>query len=123
MPTFTPPADTEKTGPIPGWALKSTDPQFRLLSFFEPYARGVNVYKMANGQYLRDDVDVVWPPNLMEDIPNGVIASSWGLGSIGPQFVEIENPVVAIYYSAHVYEIDQAEADALTAAGFGAYIT
>jgi len=121
MPTFTPPADTEKTGPIPGWALKSTKPEFRLLAFFEPYARGVNVYKMANGQYLRDDLEVVWPAT--DVVPNNEIASSWGLGSIGPQHVPIANPVVFVYYSAHIYTIDATEAAALTAAGYGAYIT
>jgi hypothetical protein len=118
---FTPPADVEKTGPIPAWAVKSTKPEFRLLAFFQPYPRGVNVYKMSDGSYRRDDLEVIWPAT--DAVPNDVIASSWGLGSIGPQFVPIDNPVVFVYYSAHGYPVDQAEADALTAAGYGPYIT
>ena len=119
--TFTPPADVETIGPIPAWAVQDHRPEIRLLAFFAPYPRGVNVYKMANGQYLRDDVEVIWPAT--DAVPNNVISSAFGLGSIGPPFVPIDNPVVFVYYSAHSYVVDQAEADALTAAGYGAYLT
>lgn len=121
MATFTPPADTQITGSVPAWAVNSTKPEMRLMVYFEPYPRGVNVYKMANGQYLRDDQDVIWPAT--PEVPNDVISSSFGLGSIGPQLVHIDNPVVFVYYSAHIYPIDDDEAAALTAAGYGAYIT
>lgn len=120
MATFTPPA-TEITGTVPAWAVNSTKPEMRLMVYFEPYPRGVNVYKMANGQYLRDDQDVIWPAAI--EVPNDAIASSWGLGSAGPHFVPIDNPVVFVYYSAHIYPIDDDEAAALTTAGYGAYIT
>jgi len=121
MKTFMPPADTQITGAIPAWAVLSELPEMRLMSFYEPYARSVNVYKMANGQYKRDDVEMVWPAT--DAVPNDVISSTWGLGSIGPQFMLIDNPVVFVYYSGHEYQIDDDEAAALTAAGYGAYIT
>jgi hypothetical protein len=119
MPTFTPPA-TEITGTIPAWAVKKTDPKYRLMAYFQPYPRGVNVYKMADGTYMRDDLQVIWPAT--PEVPNDCIASSWGFSG-APIIVGIDNPVVLVYYSAHSYPIDQAEADALTAAGYGAYIT
>jgi hypothetical protein len=36
--------------------------------------------------------------------------------------VFVENPVVRIFYGAHVYEIDEPTAALLTSAGYGAYI-
>ena len=66
---------------------------FDLFKHFLPMEEGINVYLLANGTYIEDD----------------------GLAA--------ESAVTKTYHGAHLHEITAAERTALTAAGYGAYIT
>jgi len=117
MPTFTPPVEGY-VPPVPAGRDGHNDPGWRLLHYFAPGPRGVNVFKLADGTYIRDDVAGVWPTT--PDVPNDAISWTWGIGS-DPLYVmvPIDNPVLAVYYGGHTYDISDGEAAALVDAGFG----
>lgn len=151
MATFTPPAlpvvppvsvaDT-KTGPTTqqanprGYALMKWF--YAGTSSFRRY-RGVNVWKMGDGTYMMSDpvpgvpfVGTIGYPYPDTDKPvNNAISSSWfpggpgGVGGSGPGgSQQLVSPGIAVeYLGGHSYPVTAAEASALTAAGFGAYLT
>lgn len=76
----------------------------RLFMHVRPMAQGLNLYKLADGTYLLD----AQPSNLSNPDPD---RHEWDTGV----------PVVT-YYGGHTYVVDDVEAAALTAAGYGAYL-
>lgn len=123
MPTFTPPVvfdwpqvleyDPEKRANLMG---------YRLMRYYPARPRGVNVFKMSDGTYPRDDQAPGEPYPATDQPVEGVINTSWyaGVATVQP----LNNPhVVHIYYGGHSHTVDTAEAARLTAAGYGANIT
>lgn len=76
----------------------SIDPEDILWRFYQLPDRGLNVWKYADGSYETTDA---WP--FVVD----------GVGKT----------VAVAYYGGHTYTVSAGEAAALTAAGYGAYIT
>jgi hypothetical protein len=113
---FTPPV-MDYVPPVPAGEIEGGPPGARLMRYYPPSARGVNVFKMSDGTYPRDDVNGVWPTS--PEVPNDAISSTWGVGSLSPIIVPIDPEVLFVYYGGHSYEVDQPEADRLTAAGYG----
>ena len=116
MPVFTPPVEGY-VPMVPAGEDGTNDPAWRLMQYFPVGPRGVNVYKMADGSYYRDDKRGVWPTS--PEVPNDAINWTWGTGATAPIVTPIDNPVVFVYYGAHDYEIDDEEAQRLTDAGYG----
>ena len=102
MPTFTPPSVTGVPGVLPDTPV---GPDWSLYSRLRTPLRGQNVYKMPDGTYLLD----IQPQYLSNPDP---------LNSAN----DPSAPVIT-YYGGHSYVVDATEAAALTAAGFGAYLT
>jgi hypothetical protein len=119
MPVFTPPVENY-VPPIPADAGEN-DPAARLHRFYQPSARGVNVFKMADGTYPRDDVEGVWPTT--DVVPNDAMAWAWGMGRLAPIVTPIPNEVLLVYYGGHSYPVTDAEAVNLTNAGYGPNLT
>ena len=120
MPTFTPPVvydwpqilESEKRDNLLG---------YRLMRHYPARARGVNVFKMSDGTYPRDDQAPGEPYPATDQPAEGVINVSW---YSGPTVQPLPNPhVVHVYYGGHGHYVDTAEAARLTAAGYGANIT
>jgi hypothetical protein len=116
MPTFTPPV-MPYVPSVPAGEDGTNNPGWRLMQYFPVGPRGVNVYKMADGTYLRDDVTGVWPTT--PDVPNNALNWTWGTGASAPIVTPIANPVVYVYYGGHSYQVDDVEAARLTNAGYG----
>lgn len=125
-PVFTPPT-WDAVPPID--AEPAADPLMRrLFRYFKPGARGVNVYLLSDGSYLQDGGT---PPN---GVPLGVPAY-WNTSEPQEPFVRTVNvdgsntvinyspTVVKVYWGACANPITAAEQTALTAAGYGAFIT
>jgi hypothetical protein len=121
MPTFVPPVELY-VPPVPANVDGTNNPPWRLMQYFGPGPRGVNVFKMADGTYVRDDRTGVWPTT--DVVPNDAIAWTWGIGS-SPMFIvtPIDNEVLYVYYGGHAYQVDDAEAQRLTNAGYGANLS
>jgi hypothetical protein len=149
MATFTPPtlnivpqvpvADT-RFGP----RTEQQNPQgYRLMRYTDPGPRGINVWKMNDGTYrisqavpgLNVPTEEPYPDT---DASNGsggpvnnAISSAWypggvgGVGGSGPGGdIQLVSPGIAVtYYGGHSYPVTSTEAAALTAAGFGAYLS
>lgn len=100
MPTFTPPLTDNGSladGCEPGSRCE------RLWRFYDTPLRGVNVMKYTDGTYETTDS---YPRNVDEDLGTSRFK------------------VVAVAYTGgHSYTVTAGEAAALTAAGYGAYIT
>lgn len=90
--TFTPPTSDD----TPRLEANTRGPAARLFSFFPAHRRGLNLYKYATGAYSQDD-----PINTSAELSTDVA------------------PTIT-YYGGHVYTVSDAEAAALTAAGYGA---
>ena len=101
MPTSTPPTVDRTAYVLPSTVGLAR----RLFSHLHPIAQGVNVFKMPDGTYLTD----MQPGNLSNPDPS---RHEWDASA----------PAVT-YYGGHVYTITDAEASALTVAGFGSYIS
>jgi len=98
MAIFRPPTENFVT-PVPytpstemGLISRERKLQNNLAKFFQPTARGRNVYWLTDGTFVEDD------PAFQEDIRK-------------------------VFYGGHDNEITAEEQAALTAAGYGAYIT
>jgi hypothetical protein len=115
MYTFTPPTELY-VPPVPANEDGTHNPGWRLMQYYPPTPRGVNVYKLSDGTYPRDDQVGVWPTT--DVVPNDAISSSWGMGSISPIIVPIDPEVLFVYYGGHSYRVDDAEAGRLAAAGY-----
>lgn len=85
--------------------------QRRLFAYYQPHARGHNIWKLPDGSYT-DDVQP-YPLVTLQDKNQGQI----------PQGQAVDVTYLYVYYGGHTYEIDATEAAALTAAGYGANIT
>ena len=120
MAVFTPPVEPY-VPPVPYGDKGEGNPPWRLMHYFAPSMRGVNVFKMADGSYRRDDVQGVWPTT--PTVPNDAIAITFATPSLPPIVTPIDVEVLFVYYGAHSYVVDDAEAAALTAAGYGANLT
>jgi len=133
MPTFTPPP----TSDVPPISVADnfrapptsvTNPQgMALMKFYRSRVRGVNVFKMSDGTYQRDDVTEPYPatapnPGQPEVQANNALNWSWYNG-VGTVSALPQPTVTVVYYGGHSYTVSSAEAAALTAAGYGAYIT
>lgn len=100
----------------------------RLARHYAPGPRGVNVYLMSDGSYLQDGGT---PP---EGVALGVPVY-WNTSEPAEPFVRVVNvdgtttvtdytpSVVKVYRGASANPITAAEQTALTAAGYGAFIT
>lgn len=132
---FTPPAIAE----VPPYGAEGEDPLgARLMRFYSSRARGVAVFKMSDGTYrtarqvpgLNVPVLEPWPPvpEFASDATGGIgvvndaIAWSWVFES-GTKYPLDQPTVAVVYYGGHTYPVSSAEAAALTAAGFGAYLS
>lgn len=93
MPTFQPPT-VDDSGPIAG---DTRGLERRAMRHYKARARGLSVIKRLDGSYYTTTA-----PDQLTETP----------------------PAVAIcYLGGYVYAVTTAEAAALTAAGFGAYVT
>jgi hypothetical protein len=120
---FTPPEEPY-VGPVPAQDvmgvfddIRGGPPGSRLMRYFPRTLRGVNVYKLSDGTYPRDDVRGVWPTAPI--VPNDALSSTWGVGSLAPIIVPIDPEVLFVYYGGHSWPVDDGEAQLLTDAGFG----
>jgi hypothetical protein len=138
--TFTPPTTTE-VPPISiadcrdGPSTAQANPLgTRLFKYFKSRARGVAVFKMSDGTYQMSrqvpGVNVVstepYPATdtFPQTEPNGTfdIAQSWYNSQL-TEYPAAQPQVAYVYYGGRSYSVSSAEAAALTAAGFGSYIT
>lgn len=123
MATFTPPTVDDVPQVLEYDPEKRHNPLgYRLMRHFKMRTRGVNVFKMSDGTYQRDDQGPgePWPPT--PDVPNNAIAQSWYQGQM-TNFPLPSPRVVTVYYGGHSYQVDASEAAALTTAGYGAFIS
>ena len=136
MSTFTPPTVLEvpsvsvadsRSGPMTSQANRLG---YRLMRFFSSRERGVMVFKMSDGTYrMSEQVPGVtvtatepYPPVPAGQVVNGALAQSWFDGSMTDY--PLDSPTVtAVYYGGHSYEVSSDEAAALSAAGFGSYLS
>lgn len=110
------------------WSVRDVNPRgFRLMSFFAPRQQGVAIYKMDDGTYCSDRPvpgvveQTAWPPVPLSQQVNGAINQSWLYSHMESE--QTQSPaVVFVYYGGTSYQVDAAEAAALTAAGFGDYL-
>jgi hypothetical protein len=101
MPTFTPPTQDRTPAVLP----ETRGLQLALYRHVRPIAQGLNIWKMPDGTYLLDQQ----PQQLSNPDP-------------ARHDDDATTPVIT-YYGGHVYTVSTAEAAALTAAGYGAYLT
>lgn len=141
MTTFTPPA-TAEVAPVSvaesrhGAPTADANPLgVRLFRWFSSRQRGVAVFKMSDGTYrmsravpgLNVNANEPYPATTPDQFPQTVngsmsVAQSWYAGA--ETNYPADSPQVAIvYYGGHSYTVSSSEAAALTAAGFGAYLT
>lgn len=116
------------------------------MKYYRSRKAGINVFKMSDGSYQIDRQPDTPIPNIVvtepypatapnagqaETQPNNALNWAWynagstqGTNTYGGLESPIASPYcVLIYYGGSSYQISSAEATALTAAGFGAYIT
>jgi hypothetical protein len=107
-----------------------------LFKYYKPRPRGVAVFKMSDGTYRMNEpvaglsVPGVEPyPAIPEFSQNGdagvvndALGQSWYAGTVTVQALP-QPTVVTVYYGGHSYPVSSTEAAALTAAGFGAYLS
>lgn len=145
MSTFTPPNIAE-VPPVPVaesqyapsvWTVNPLGS--RLAAFMASRPAGVSVFKMSDGTYqMNRNVPGITGVKVQEPYPAcpekpsdasggiGVVNDALGWSYFAETATEIplEQPTVSIVYlGGHSYTVSSAEAAALTAAGFGAYIT
>jgi hypothetical protein len=129
MPTFTPPTVLE-VPPISVASDRNAPPTevtnpagYNLMRWYKSRPAGQNVYLMSDGTYRQTNQNEPWPATTPDLVANGELASSWYTASTTTHF-PLPNPhVITVYYGGHSNPISSAEATALTAAGYGAYIT
>lgn len=104
----------------------------RLFRYFKPGTRGTNVYLMSDGTYLQDPTAPL--PNGAVGVTSGIPAY-WNAQGDASSFVRTVNfdgttqitnytpSVSKVYWGGCANPITAAEKTALTAAGYGAYIT
>lgn len=145
MSTFTTPSISE-VPPVPVadnrnapsvWAV---NPQgARLMSYYKSRLAGVSVFKMSDGTYrMNRNVPGISGVIVAEPYPPLVAVPSDQTGGVGPVNSAIswsyyaetateepldEPTVTVVYLGGHTYTVSSTEAAALTAAGFGAYIS
>lgn len=122
-PVFTPPTVADVPQVLEYDPEKRHNPLgYRLMRYFGARRRGVNVFKMSDGTYQRDDQGAGEPYPATDAVPNNALARQWYAGR--ETVFPLPNPsVVTVYYGGHSHPVTAAEAAALTAAGFGANIT
>lgn len=107
----------------------------RLFRWFSSRQRGVTVFKMSDGTYRMSEpvsgVNVTaiepYPATTPDQYPQTVngtmeIAQSWYAGT-ETTYPADQPQVTIVYYGGRSYTVSSAEAAALSAAGFGAYLT
>lgn len=104
--TFTPPVVFDM-GPI---NPDTQGNQRRLFGNYHPHARGLNIWKLADGSFSQDQP---YPLVTPQDAEQGVL----------PQGQAVAVTYLYVYYGGHSYQVSAAEAAALTAAGYGANIS
>jgi hypothetical protein len=122
--TFMPPT---AEGILPPYLPTTTGPALGLFRHYKPYDAGVNVFLLSDGTYVQNyataenaNTSIPYPINFYEPgAPFSRVIDFTGVESDTTQ----DPYVVKVYYGAHANVITQAEAIALTAAGYGAYIT
>lgn len=88
----------------------TTGNQRRLFGNYSPHGRGINVWKLPDGTFTENQP---YPLITPQDAQEGVLPSGqWDAVTY-----------LYVYYGGHTYEVSEAEADALTAAGYGGNIT
>lgn len=119
---FTPPLTKDRPPILPD----STPDQIALWRHFENRERGVNVFKLQDGSYVQDtateensNTNVPYPINFNEPTAP-YVRSTYVPASPAPQVLtEVDvshtNPCISVYLGGHSYEVDDAEAAALTA--------
>lgn len=102
--TFTPPSDGTGIGPVnPDTPERSH--WWRLRGYYKPTPVGVNVWKLPDGTYTQvQPYPLITPDQVRNgEVPiNGISTATY----------------VLVYLGAHTYEVSDAEAAALTAAGY-----
>lgn len=126
-----PAADT-RTGPGYGQANPLGAALFR---FYSSRPRGVAVFKMSDGTYRMNEPVAGLSVSGVEPYPgvpafsqngdagvvNDALSQSWYAGDVTVQTLPAPT-VVTVYYGGRSYPVSSAEAAALTAAGFSAYL-
>jgi hypothetical protein len=104
----------------------------RLFRYFAPGTRGTNVYLMSDGTYLQDPTAPL--PTGSVGVSSGIPAY-WNPSEPSEPFVRTVNvdgttsvvnytpSVVKVYWGGCANHITPAEATALTAAGYGPYLS
>ncbi len=141
MTTFTPPTNLDvppvsvsdsRFGPP---SATSNPLGSRLFRWYSSRKRGVAVFKMSDGTYQMSEpvtgLSVTstepYPATTPDQFPQTVngtmyVAQSWYAGT-ETDYPATQPQVSVVYYGGHTYTVDSTEAAALTAAGFGAYLT
>jgi hypothetical protein len=108
---------------------------FRLMRYYSPRPQGVAVFKMSDGSYqMGRSVEGLpmagnepYPATVPKEFPQVVNGEMQIAGSnvygVQTYYPATQPEVAFVYYGGHVYNVSSTEAAALTAAGFGAYIT
>ena len=108
---------------------------FRLMSFFASRDRGVAVFKMSDGSYAMNrpvpgiNVPSMEPypattPDRHAQLINGEMMDATSFyADQETDYPAVQPQVALIYNGGSSYEVSATEAAALTAAGFGPYIT
>ena len=111
------------------WRVDRANPLgFRLFQWFKQRPQGVAIYKMSDGTWRSDravpgiTTQTAWPPVPIDQQVNGAINQSWYAGRMVNDYVQ-DPAIVTVYYGGMSYRVDETEADALIAGGFGAYVT
>ena len=99
--TFTPPTAQRTPAVLPS----TRGVQYLLYRHVRPLEQGLNLWKMPDGSYLLDQQ----PRHLSNPDP--------------VNHADDANTPVLTYYGGHIYQVSDAEAAALTAAGYGAYLS
>jgi len=83
----------------------------KLMGYYKPHPRGRNVWVLPDGTFTEVQP---WPLVSVEEAHQGVLPI--GTVALVPTYKDV-------YYGGHVYQLSDQEVDALTAAGYGPYIT
>lgn len=97
-----------------------------LFKYYEPRARGVNVFLLQDGTLVQDTPT---PENENSNVPypigspGNIVATYWDPLALTQVNVTVANPVVKTYYGGHSIPISAAEAATLIAGGYNNYVT
>ncbi len=110
MPTFTPPTGQG----VPWGDVDAYTPEDRLMRYYGAVETGITVWRDQGGTYHQSQYPFLGGEEFRTFNDGDLIQSSVGAPGL--------KEATEVYLGGHTYDITQTTADALIAAGFGAYI-